>query len=50
LIKQENELSTTITFSSPHIEKTEEELKEEIANKIVRNGFYNIKIRLIIVK
>jgi hypothetical protein len=39
LNNQENKLSTTITFSSPSIGKTEEDLKEEIANKIVRDRF-----------
>jgi hypothetical protein len=39
LTDQENELSATITFSFPFIEKPEEELKEEIANNIVRNRF-----------
>jgi hypothetical protein len=39
LTNQENELSATITFSLPFIEKPEEELKEEIANKIERDRF-----------
>jgi hypothetical protein len=43
LTDQENELSASITFSFPPIEKTEKKLKEEI-------DFYNIKIELIIVK
>jgi hypothetical protein len=46
LINQENELSTTITFSSPSIEKTEEELKEEIANKIVKDRFLHHQDRV----
>jgi hypothetical protein len=46
LIKQENELSTTKTFSSSPIEKTEEELKEEIANKIVRDRFLQYQDRV----
>jgi hypothetical protein len=39
LTDQENELSATITFSIQFIEKSEEELKEAIANNIVRNKF-----------
>jgi hypothetical protein len=39
LADKENNLSATVTFSIPYIEKSEEELKEEIANKIVRNRF-----------
>jgi hypothetical protein len=46
LTNEENELSTTITFSSPPIEKTEEELKEEIVNKIVRDRFLEYQDRV----
>jgi hypothetical protein len=46
LTKQENEFSTTITFSSSPIEKTEEELKEEIANKIVRDEILQYQDRV----
>jgi hypothetical protein len=46
LTKQENELSTTITFSSLPIEKKEEELIEEIANKKVRDRFLRYQDRV----
>jgi hypothetical protein len=46
LTKQENELSTTTTFLSSPIEKTKEELKEEIANRIVRDRFLQYQDRV----
>jgi hypothetical protein len=46
LTKQENDLQTTPTFLSPPIEKTEEEPKEEIANKIVRDRFLQYQDRV----
>jgi hypothetical protein len=47
LTKLENELSTTTIFSSVFVEKTEEELKEDIANKIVRDIFLQYQNGLI---
>jgi DNA-directed RNA polymerase specialized sigma54-like protein len=46
LTDQENELSPTITPSIPFIEKPEEELKEEIANNLVRNRFLQFQDRV----
>jgi hypothetical protein len=40
------EMKTTITFSISLIEKTEEKLKEEIANKIKRNRFLQYQDRV----
>jgi hypothetical protein len=46
LTNQENDLSATITFSIPYIEKTKEDLKEEIVNKIVRDRFLQYQDRV----
>jgi hypothetical protein len=46
LSNQENYLSTTMSFSVSFIEKPEKELKEEIANKIVRDRFLQYQDRV----
>jgi hypothetical protein len=46
LSNQENDLSATMTFSISLIEKLEKELKEEIANKIVRDRFLQYQDRV----